>query len=284
MSWEASGVITLLTDFGSRDPFVGVMKGVILGVNPSARIVDITHEVEPHDVLQAAYLLFTAHRFFPHGTVHAVVVDPGVGSERRAILAVTDRYAYVGPDNGVFSPALAEGREGRAFAITDPRFFRPQVGGTFHGRDVFAPVAAWLSKGVAPDEFGHEIFDYSRLHLPRAAMAGEGFLRGEIAYIDRFGNAMTNVTAEDLDAIADRRLWGSLRVCTGGVEVSGLTRCYADSPPGTPNALVNSWGCVEIYLAQGNASRELGLGRGQPVEVYLADREKGGPSGSEDAA
>lgn len=269
--WEPSGVITLLTDFGSRDPFVGVMKGVVLGVNPVARIVDITHEVEPHDVAQAVFLLHTAHRFFPDGTVHVVVIDPGVGGTRRPLLAVTDRCAYVGPDNGVLSPAFASGRTSRVIALTAARFFRPDVASTFHGRDVFAPVAAWLSKGVAPGEFGEEISDYSRFDLPRPATTRGAALRGEVAYIDRFGNAMTNVTVADLDGIADRRRWSALCVRVADVEICGLSSCYEDSAPEVPGALVNSWGCVELYLKQENAAHKLGLSRGQPVEVFLAE-------------
>ncbi|MCI0529812.1 MAG: SAM-dependent chlorinase/fluorinase, partial [Nitrospira sp.] len=190
-------IITLTTDFGYRDYFVGSMKGIILGINPQAQVVDISHEVEPYSVDPAAYLIKSSYLYFPQGTIHVVVVDPEVGSTRRPILVEADHNFYVGPDNGVFSYIYGEAKKLRIIHITSEEYvLKPSrqmmLGPTFHGRDVFAPVAAWLSKGISPIKFGQEIQDPIRLSLVEPRSGEKGILEGKVIYIDRFGNLVSN--------------------------------------------------------------------------------------------
>ena len=194
-------VVTFTTDFGLQDPFVGIMHGVVLNIHPETRVVDICHAIPSFDVLDAAWTIAQAYRFFPPRTVHVIVVDPGVGSERRPILAETDDYIFVAPDNGVLS--LIEAREPKFTVrhITADRYFLQPVSQTFHGRDIFSPVAAWLSKGVAPAEFGPEISDYVRLPLPAVERIGENSLRGVVLKVDKFGNLITNLGEQEVPAL-----------------------------------------------------------------------------------
>ncbi len=185
-------IITLTTDFGTRDYFSGAMKGVILGINPEARIIDISHEVASHDIWGAAYLLGAAYEYFPQYTIHVVVVDPGVGSQRRPVLAVTDKHYFIAPDNGVLSFIYADPGFSKVIHLTADHYFREGQGSTFNARDVFAPAAAWLSKGIEANNFGEEITDYVRFNIPRSRKEGNE-VAGEIVYIDKFGNAITNI-------------------------------------------------------------------------------------------
>lgn len=229
-------VITLLTDFGLEDNFVGVMKGVILGINPSARIVDITHTVEPHDVFGAGFLLKGAYRFFPKGTIHLVIVDPGVGSQRKAIIAKTKDYYFVGPDNGVLSLALEGQRVERVIDITNKKYFLKPASDTFHGRDIFAPVCAYLSKGIPVERFGKEIGEYKKLTIP---VPKED--RGEVIYIDRFGNLVTNINNRRIKLVKFK-----------GVKI-GVVRSYSEVEVGKPLAVFGSFGYLEIGVNQGSA-------------------------------
>ena len=196
-----SRVVTFTTDFGLSDPFVGILHGVVLNIHPETTIVDISHAVPSYDVLDGAWTIAQAYRFFPPRTVHVVVVDPGVGGARRPIIVETDDYVFVAPDNGVLS--LVEAREPKFSVrhITAERYFLQPVSQTFHGRDIFAPVAGWLSKGVAPAEFGPEISDYVRLPLPAVERVGENSLRGVVLKVDKFGNLITNISEQDAPAL-----------------------------------------------------------------------------------
>lgn len=191
-------LITLTTDFGTRDYFVGAMKGAILSVNPAAQIVDITHDSPAHDIRAASFTLFAAHLAFPKNTIHLCVVDPGVGSERRAIVAVTESYLFVAPDNGVLSLIYLQEPDAQVFHITNERFFRQPVSATFHGRDVFAPIAGALSRGVLPTELGVQINDFVRFKTSFPNQINEYTIQAEILHIDHFGNCLTNITRNDL--------------------------------------------------------------------------------------
>ncbi|MBI3629781.1 MAG: SAM-dependent chlorinase/fluorinase [Candidatus Rokubacteria bacterium] len=250
------GVITLATDFGLRDPWVGTMKGVILSVTRDVHLVDLTHEIAPHDVLEGALALETAVPFFPEGTIHLAVVDPGVGGARRALVVAWGECCFVGPDNGLFTPfLLAPGW--RAFELTAAEYRRPEVSRTFHGRDVFAPAAAYLALGVFPERFGAEVTDPVVLPWP-APRAVPGGLAGEVVHVDRFGNLITSIPAGDVEAAA--------AVVVGGRELP-LVGAYAEIGRGAAAGLVGSSRRLEIAVREGSAAAALGIGRGAPVEV-----------------
>ena len=201
-------IVTFTTDFGLQDAFIGIMHGVVLNIEPQTRLVDICHAVASYDILDGAWTIAQAYRFFPPRTAHVIVVDPGVGSERRPILAETENYVFVAPDNGVLS--MIEAREPKFTVrhITSERYFLEPVSQTFHGRDVFAAVAGWLSKGVEPADFGPEITDHIRLPLPAVERIGDNSLRGMVLKVDKFGNLITNIgeqEAPELFAAAYRR-------------------------------------------------------------------------------
>lgn len=260
---QRSGIITLLTDFGTTDAFVGVMKGVILGINRRAQLVDLTHEVPAHDVEAAAFVLATAYRFFPTGTVHVVVVDPGVGSERRAIAVAAGGQLFVAPDNGVLSYVFLHEPTFMAWAIARREFCLSEVSATFHGRDVFAPVAAHLSLGVAPDELGPSVTAVVRAKVPEPILA-EKSARGQVVYFDRFGNAITNLPRNLMGSAPSS---GEMTVCVGRHEIRGLVECYEQGEAGSPIALWGSCGYLEIAVPRGSARELLGLVKGQEVVV-----------------
>jgi S-adenosylmethionine hydrolase len=255
-------LVTLTTDFGTTDPFVGIMKGVILARTPEATIVDLSHGVPPQAVLAGALVLRHATPWFPPGTVHLGVVDPGVGTERRPLCVETARGALVGPDNGLLS--LAAGADGirRIVHLTDEAFFLAPRSATFHGRDVFAPVAAALAAGTPPAALGTEVGDLERLRVPPLVSEGGG-LRGEVLYVDHFGNLVTNVDAERLAAFRGRAVSITLR----DVRLTAVVTSYTAAAPGEPIALVNSWGLLEIAVRNGSARSALGAGVGDIVVV-----------------
>jgi len=258
----APPIITLTTDFGLRDPFVGVMKGVILGICPSARLVDLTHDVPPQDVLGAALALESAVRFFPAGAIHLAVVDPGVGSPRRALGIRAAGQYFVGPDNGIFTFVLGGG-DWAAVSLEAAEFRRPSVSRTFHGRDVFAPAAAHLAAGISLDCLGPGVSDPALLAWPECRMVG-GELVGEVIGSDRFGNLLTSVTAERLGQL-DAGL--AVIVSVGGRELGPPTSCYAEGREGQPAPIVGSTGRLEIFARNGSAVALLGAGRGTAVRV-----------------
>jgi S-adenosylmethionine hydrolase len=253
-------IITLTTDFGSRDPFVGVMKGVILGICPDARLVDLTHDVAPQDVLEAALVLESSARFFPAGAVHLAVVDPGVGSRRRALAISAAGQRFVGPDNGLFTAAFNEaGWE--AVSLENPEYRLTEVSQTFHGRDVFAPAAAHLACGVALERFGPQVKDPVRLDFPDCRLEGGAWV-GEVIGSDRFGNLLTSVTARRLGEAAAGWI-----VELGGRILGPLVSCYADGREGEPRGIIGSSGRVEIFVRNASARDRLGAERGLPVRV-----------------
>ncbi len=249
-------IVTLLTDFGTSDYYVGAVRGVILSVDPTITIVDITHEVPPGGVRYGAFVLAHASRWFPKGTVHCVVVDPGVGTQRRPIVVQSDKGLFVGPDNGVLSLAI-EGVQG-AWVIE--RFMVPEgAGDTFHGRDIFAPVAAKLAMGMPPDEVGSRVDDFQRMEWPRAGRDAKGQFRGKVLFEDRFGNLITDVHSEDLGP-------GQWQVRVAGRRAP-VARTFGDVDVGAVVAYPGSAGYLEVAVRNGSASEWLGVGRGAKVVV-----------------
>ena len=256
-------IITLLTDFGTRDAYVAAMKGVLLGLNPRAVLVDVTHEVPAQDVVAGAFILAQAAPYFPPGTIHLAVVDPGVGTGRRALAALARGQFWVGPDNGLLPWAWGSSPDLTVVSLTATNYFRPQVSATFHGRDLFAPVAAHLSLGVDLLSFGPPVPDPLPLPFP-AAVWNPGKIEGQIIYVDHFGNLVSNVPAAELQAWLQNR---GLTVRLGSHTISGLAATYEDAAPGELLALSGSHGYLEIACNQDHAARRLGLGRGATLEL-----------------
>lgn len=249
--------ITLTTDFGTADWFAGSMKGVILGIEPRATIVDITHEIPAGDIRAGAFALAASYRYFPRNTVHVAVVDPGVGTKRAAIAVRTADYLFVGPDNGVLSFALAREKVSEMRRLDNDAYFHKPVSHTFHGRDIFAPVAARLTQGIAFDTLGAALYEIVRLPWPQPKIEA-GVLRGEIIHIDRFGNAITNLSSVSPAAKTAR---------VPGKAECDVAQFYAQVPVGQPIAVTGSSGFLELAVNAGNAAQQFGLKIGDPVEV-----------------
>jgi S-adenosyl-L-methionine hydrolase (adenosine-forming) len=245
-------IITLTTDFGLADPFVGIMKGVILNIAPTAQIVDITHEIEPQSILQAALALEASHPYFPKNTVHLVVVDPGVGSERRAIAVKNKSATFVGPDNGVLTPVIDSAS--RIYELCNKKYFLPDISFTFHGRDVFAPATAWIAKGTPLSKMGRKIDDLHLLKLPQSEVK-KNALVGEIVAIDRFGNCISNISSELLNATFSFNAPTTLKI--GATLIPDFSSHYSQRRKGDIGCLINSCGKVEIFCREGNAARKL---------------------------
>ena len=264
-------IITLTTDFGHRDPYVASMKGVILSLCPEAVIVDITHEVPKFDVRAGALIMAQATIWFPEGTVHVGVVDPGVGTARRAIVAVSEHYFFVGPDNGLLM--LAAMRDGlkAVYAIENRELVLERVSKTFHGRDIFAPVAARLASGLRPEEVGPVVEDYVVPSFAEPELAG-GELRGEVMYVDGFGNLITNIP-EGLLAELGISDGSELSVEVGGRALRlKLRSAYGEARPGELMAIIDSWGMLELAVNLGSAAEALGARPGDKVVVRPAGR------------
>jgi len=262
-----AAIITLTTDFGLRDALVGVMKGVILGICREAIVVDLTHEVAAQDVVEGALALQAAWCFFPPGSIHLAVIDPGVGSARRAIALAAGGHYFVGPDNGLFSFALAGGAWS-AVSIEAPAYRLPAVSQTFHGRDVFAPAAAHLASGVALERLGPAVSDPVRLALPGWRVEG-GALIGEVIRADRFGNLLTSVPA---DRVTDLAAGGVVTVELGGRNLGTPVACYADGADGVPTPIIGSSGRLEVFVKGGNAEALLRAPRGLLVKLRAIPR------------
>lgn len=262
---NAFPVITLLTDFGPRDPYVGMMKGVILSINPKVSLIDISHEVRAGSIAEAARILQEICPFFPEKTIHLVVVDPGVGSERRPIVANAANQFFVGPDNGLFWPVIANHEDAKAFHLNRQEFFLSRVSKTFHGRDIFAPVAAHLSLGVDPSLMGSPVEDPVQANLSRPLRQGD-FLIGQVVRVDRFGNLITNICRDELEGLVegDRTI---IRV--GGLVIEGLMSTYTKADKGALLALIDSSDCLEIAVNSGRACDLLGLGEEGAIGVQV---------------
>jgi S-adenosyl-L-methionine hydrolase (adenosine-forming) len=253
-------IITLTTDFGLADGYVGIMKGVILGIARDVHLVDLSHDIPPQDVREAIYLLDAAAPYFPDGAIHLAVVDPGVGSERRLLVVRTGRACYVGPDNGLFTRPLTEpGAE--AWELDRPEFWLPQVSRTFHGRDIFAPAAAHLANGLLPGEMGRPVVDPVRIAIARPTRAPDGAIRGQVVHVDRFGNLITDVPASWVAGEG----W---KCRIAGEDFAGIRETYAAVSPSTLLMLIGSGGSLEIAERNGNAARRLGVRAGEPLWVW----------------
>ncbi len=258
-------VITLTTDFGTRDPFVGQMKGVILNINPNAEIVDISNEISPHNIREGAVVVGLSYRYFPNMTIHIVVVDPGVGSCRRPLIVTTENHYFVGPDNGVLSMVYSLEREHiQVTHITADHYFLNKNSTTFHGRDIFAPVAAWLSKGIQVRNFGESVTEYMRIRIPEPERPTKNTIEGEIIHIDRFGNAITNIKAE-LIAPSDNS-GNRTRIVIKGKE-SVLKQHYSEAEDRELYCLINSFGLLEFFTYRSNASELYNLQVGDMVGI-----------------
>jgi len=257
-----NAIITLTTDYGLNDHLVGTLKGVILKINPEATIVDITHNVAPFDVLDGALTIGSVYSYFPARTVHVVVVDPGVGTERRPLLVTAENQYFVAPDNGVLSVIYEREANTVVRHATAEHYYLQPVSKTFHGRDVFAPIAAWLTKGWQTASMGDEITDYKKFAMPKPK-AVDGVSKGIVMRVDAFGNLITNFRAEDLPESALTN--GEVKFQVGAQAVSRMVPTFASGNAGEPVAYVGSSGYIEIAVNKGNASRTLSIGRGTPV-------------------
>jgi S-adenosyl-L-methionine hydrolase (adenosine-forming) len=266
-----TAIITLTTDFGTNDHFVGAIKGVILGTAPEANIIDISHAVQPFDILDGSLTISQAYSYFPSGTVHMVIVDPGVGTVRRPILMTGDRHQFVAPDNGVLS--LIYDREERISVrhITAEHYFLPSASNTFHARDIFAPVAAYLAKGIEPDRFGEEITDYVRFAAPRPKPVDERTLRGVVLKVDRFGNLITNITPQDAPKLFEPTP-PAFQIAIGKGQVTRVCSNYAEGAPGEVFGILGSMGFLEIASNRGSAYQLLSAGKGSEVNVVMESR------------
>lgn len=249
----APAIITLLTDFGLADPYVAVMKGVMLKINPQAKLIDITHQIDPGSIIQAAEILLEAYPFFPQATVHLAVIDPGVGSARRPLLVQTGKQFFVGPDNGLFWPLIAQNSAALVIHLNISRYFLPDISRTFHGRDVFAPVAARLSRGENPRKMGSLVDDPVRLSLP-APSQEEHRLVGRIIRRDHFGNLITNIDRNHLQNFLGQ---DTAVIRIDDKQINGLANTYSDIAKGRLLALIGSSGTVEIAVNGGRASEYL---------------------------
>ena len=252
--------ITLLTDFGLGDHYVGTMKGVMLNIDPDARIVDITHEIVPENIDEAAHVLKNAYAYFPEDTLHVVVVDPGVGSKREILAVKAGRTLFLAPDNGVLKHIFYKHPDHQVFRVTNSDYFLDTISPTFHGRDIFAPVAAHLSLGVSLNELGESFNDYIRGNIRKPVVENKKII-GEIVYIDRFGNAVTNIEESLV------KKFNAIEIRMKGYLINLLSRTYADVPIHAPLAVIGSSGALEISVNQGNARDVLNLRTGDRVTV-----------------
>lgn len=264
----AGPIVTLTTDFGTADYYVGAMKGSVLGICPDAEVVDISHDVLPYDILDGAFTIHQTYRYYPHNSIHIVVVDPGVGSERRPLLVRGDNHYFIAPDNGVLSLVYPEQEKLTVYHITSTHYFRQPLSNTFHGRDVFAAVAGWLAKGVEARQMGDEIDDFVKLTVPKAQGQDGKSWKGIVLKIDRFGNVITNISAEDCPALFAESP-PPFKLAAGGQEITKLAANYAEGAQNEVFALLGSSGLLEIASNRGGAAKILGLKRGAEVSLQL---------------
>jgi S-adenosylmethionine hydrolase len=258
-------VIALLTDFGTTDHYAGTMKGVILGICPDVTLVDITHDIPPHDVLAGALELAAAYKYFPAGTIFVAVVDPGVGSARRGVAADTGDYRFVAPDNGVLTQVLRDAPARKIVELTERRYARPTVSRTFEGRDRFAPAAAWLAKGTLLPALGRPVTAIHKLDVP-VPEAADDSIRGVVVRVDRFGNLVTNIDRKLVEKLGQ----GGITIDAAGQRVERLVATYAELPPEGVGALFGSTDHLELAAPSSSAADRLGLARGAAVTVRRA--------------
>jgi S-adenosyl-L-methionine hydrolase (adenosine-forming) len=261
-------IITLTTDFGLKDHFVGTVKGVILAISSEIEIVDISHSVQAFDVLDGALTIAQSYSYFPSGTVHLVVVDPGVGTARRPILVTSDRHHFVAPDNGVLSMVYAREERLHIRHVTAEHYSLQPISNTFHARDIFAPIAAWLAKGVDPEKFGDEISDFVRFNPPKPKSVNGNLLRGVILKVDRFGNLVTNITPQDAPMLFGAEP-APFKMVVGKHEITEILPNYSEGAPGAVFLILGSMGYLEIAANRGSAAKIVGTGKGSEVTISL---------------
>ncbi|HKY72477.1 MAG TPA: SAM-dependent chlorinase/fluorinase [Nitrospira sp.] len=261
-----ASIITLLTDFGDRDWFVASMKGVILSINPQATIVDLSHHVPSHDIQDGAYVWESCYRYFPDGTIHVAVVDPGVGTDRRPLVAKSARYFFCAPDNGLLTHVFEQEGSLEVREIENKQYRLEAEGHTFDGRDVFAPAAAWLTKQQPFASYGRLVADAHRFALTQPHWE-ETALVGEVVYVDVFGNLITNVSWRHVKEVREITKRPNPLIRIAGQSIDGLVASYAEGEPGSPGALINSDGRLEIYCKEASASKLLKVSRHEPVRL-----------------
>ncbi len=262
---KKQSIITLITDFGLQDGYVGVMKGVMTNINPSASVIDISNTIAAQDIFQAACVLNNSYSYFPKGTVHVVVVDPGVGSDRKILCLKTEDYLFLAPDNGVLSFVIAKEESPSIRNVTDGKFFLPTISNTFHGRDIFAPVAAHLSRGVNYKELGERIDKVKKIDLPKPILSPDGKLTAEIIYVDSFGNLITNVNKETFDRMkVDTE---KVSIAMGRRRINSICSSYTDVGDNEALAIFGSSGYLEISVNRGNAGDVLKMKKGDRLTL-----------------
>ncbi len=258
-------VITLLTDFGYQDAYVGIMKGVIASINPLASVIDICHNTPPGDILNGAYLLYTSYKYFPKGTIHVAVIDPGVGSARGILCVQTQDYLFLAPDNGLLSFIARKERLKRIIQVTNGDYFLPAPGCTFHGRDIFAPVAAHVSLGIQPQQLGTRTDRLHYLEIPVPVWKEGKKVEGQIISVDRFGNLITNITREHIAGL--KTDMHEIETTIGRRKITGLSNTYTDVPAGKPLLLFGSVDFLEISVNQGNAQKYFHVKKGTAIRI-----------------
>jgi S-adenosylmethionine hydrolase len=261
-------IVTLITDFGMTEHYVGAMKGVIYNINPAAQIVDICNSVNSYDLLDGALTLAQSYSYYPPNTLHVVVVDPGVGTARRPILASIGKHLFLAPDNGILSLVYEREEAISVRHVTAQHYFLQPVSNTFHGRDVFAPVAGWLSKGVDGEKFGEIITDFVRFTAPKPKPAGDNTFKGIIIKVDKFGNLVTNITPQDLPQLFTPEP-PPFKILVGKTEITKMKSTYAEGAPGEVFAVLGSMGYLEIVTNRGSALNSIGTGKGSEVAIRL---------------
>ena len=258
---NSAPIITLLTDFGLRDHFVAAMKGVMLSVNPEIQLVDISNLVPPQDIFTGAFTLSKSWSYFPPGTIHLAIVDPGVGARRKALAVQANAHYFVAPDNGILTYVFDEYPSFEAYEITAEHYYRKPVSQTFHGRDIFAPIAAWISRGIPLQQVGVELRDPFRLELPAIQKVKDALIQGQILAVDQFGNPITNVTPKDVPR--------PFKILAGKREVTSVYKTYAEGKPGEVFVVTGSTGYLEIAVKDGSAAAALEIKTGSPVGIIF---------------
>lgn len=267
---KSERLITLTTDFGTTDVFVACMKGVILGINPKAKIVDITHDIPPFDVEKATFLIPSLVKDFPEQTIHVIIVDPGVGSSRRPLLVQSGKTIFLAPDNGLLTPIIMNDKNAEAREIDGQRFLRPSPGETFHGRDLFAPVAAMLSMGDDPKDFGSVYQSPICLSIKSPIQVDSNRIKGEIIYIDHFGNLFSNITRSFLKEVGWDQNLEQIEVRLDGCHQGKIWKFYLEVHEGEGGALINSFGYLEWFCNKENARDRFNAKKGTPIELHLS--------------
>jgi len=270
-----TSLITLITDFGAADHLVGTIKGVILNINPDVEIVDICHQIGSYDIFDAAFTLAQSYRFFPSDTIHLVVVDPGVGTARRPILARTMNYKFVAPDNGVLSLIYEREESVEVRHVTSDHYFLNPVSNTFHGRDIFAPIVGWLSKWVEVDKFGEPITDFAKFSSPKPKRVNDNLIKGVALKVDKFGNIITNLTPEDVPQLFAENP-PPFKIIINQQEITSLNLAYSMGKPSEVFAIVGSSGFIEICTNRGSAAKVLNASRGAEVGVLVGQETSAG--------